>query len=485
LLVPRYILLSAPGDGEVAVGSLALARFFFLAFQGVMVVVLWLLGRRSGPCMETLLARSRQHDGLLWRIWPFVHLLLMAAALCIVTLDVLGYRYAARFIWLRALASLSVVLLMRVLLVMLVLRFLRTVVTYVFSIGGRMRQRYPDVEAAAMRYFRLLSLLCHGILIALTATVILELWGLSASWFFTSPLGTKLLLRLLIAAITLGAAMVIVQMSNAFTDYLLQPRTTLQGLIREPSRKLKTLAPLVQTVIKIGAVFAAVLVLLEQLGISTGPILAGVGIFGLAVGFASQSLIKDVINGLFILFEDSLSVGDVVTLRGINGQVEKVTLRAVTLRDLAGTVHVIPNGTIDMIANTTKDYSRYILDVGIAYRENVDEVIGLLRDIDEGMRQDPAYGRDMLEPIEVLGLDRFEESALIIRARLKTRPLHQWRIGREFNRRIKMAFDEHGIEIPFPHRTVLLEVPQHGPQSLLRTTIGSEPTTRQENEYGG
>jgi moderate conductance mechanosensitive channel len=122
-------------------------------------------------------------------------------------------------------------------------------------------------------------------------------------------------------------------------------------------------------------------VTLEQLGISTGPILTGVGIFGLAVGFASQSLIKDVINGLFILFEDSLSVGDVVTLRSISGQVEKVTLRAVTIRDLAGKVHVIPNGTIDMITNMTKDYSRYILDIGVAYRENVDDVIAMLREI--------------------------------------------------------------------------------------------------------
>jgi small conductance mechanosensitive channel len=171
-----------------------------------------------------------------------------------------------------------------------------------------------------------------------------------------------------------------------------------------------------------------------------------------------------------------------VTLRGISGQVEKVTLRAVTIRDVSGTVHVIPNGTLDMIANTTKDYSRYVLDVGIAYRENVDEVIGLLRDIDEAMRHDPVYSRDMLEPIEVLGLDRFEESAIIIRARLKTRPLQQWRIGREFNRRLKMVFDERGIELPFPHRTVLLEMPKQDAQSLLRTTIGSEPTTRQENE---
>lgn len=214
----------------------------------------------------------------------------------------------------------------------------------------------------------------------------------------------------------------------------------------------------------VGVIFIAALVILEQLGIATGPVLAGVGIFGLAVGFASQSLIKDVINGLFVLFEDSLSVGDIVTLRGIGGQVEKLTLRAVTLRDLSGNVHVIPNSSFDMVTNMTKEYSRYLLDVGVAYRENVDTVIDILREIDEEMRSDPAYGGDMLEPLEILGLDRFDDSAVVIRARLQTRPIQQWRIGREFNRRMKKAFDARGIEIPFPHRTLYWGVPKEGKQ---------------------
>ena len=147
-------------------------------------------------------------------------------------------------------------------------------------------------------------------------------------------------------------------------------------------------------------------------------------------------------------------VGDIVTLRGIGGQVEKFTLRTVTLRDISGNVHVIPNSSFDMITNLTKEYSRYLLDVGIAYHEDVDTVILLLQKIDEEMRNEPNYGTDMLEPLEVLGLDRFEDSAMIVRARLKTKPLQQWRIGREFNRRMKKKFDECGIEIPFPHRTL-------------------------------
>ena len=241
--------------------------------------------------------------------------------------------------------------------------------------------------------------------------------------------------------------------------------------MREAGRKLKTLAPLVQTVIRVMAIFIAALVILEQLGVDTGPVLAGVGIFGLAVGFASQSLIKDVINGLFILFEDSLSVGDVVTLRGIGGQVEKFTLRAVTLRDLSGNVHVIPNSSFDMVTNFTKDYSRYLLDVGVAYREDVDTVISTLREIDEEMRHDPEYGRDMLGSLEVLGVDRFEDSAVIIRARLTTRPIQQWRVGREFNRRMKKVFDERGIEIPFPHRTLYWGVPKEKSQPPIHVAM--------------
>lgn len=230
-----------------------------------------------------------------------------------------------------------------------------------------------------------------------------------------------------------------------------------------------------QTLIRVVVVFVAVLVILEQLGIATGPLLAGVGIFGLAIGFASQSLIKDVINGLFILFEDSLSVGDVVMLRSIGGQVEKVTLRSVTIRDLAGNVHVIPNSSIDMVTNMTKDFSRYVLDVPIAYREDVDTVIDLLREIDDDMRHDPEYGRDILEPMEILGLDRFEDSAMVIRARVKTRPIQQWRIGREFQRRMKKAFDARGIEIPFPHHTLYWGSPQD--RALHTVPANRERTT--------
>jgi len=134
--------------------------------------------------------------------------------------------------------------------------------------------------------------------------------------------------------------------------------------------------------------------------------------------------------------------------------VEKINLRMTILRDLAGNVHFVRNGEINVVTNMTKEYSRYVFDIGVAYRENVDEVIEVIKEVDEQMRNDPQFAEDILEPIEILGLDRFADSAVIIKARTTTKPIKQWAVGREFNRRLKKVFDERDIEIPFPHLTL-------------------------------
>ncbi|MBD3237591.1 MAG: mechanosensitive ion channel [Candidatus Eisenbacteria bacterium] len=196
------------------------------------------------------------------------------------------------------------------------------------------------------------------------------------------------------------------------------------------------------------------MMILTQLGIKMGPVLAAAGIGGLAIGFGAQNLVRDVISGFFILFEDQVRVGDVVQLNGQGGLVEAVTLRHIRLRDLSGTVHYFPNGTIDRVSNMTKEFSYYMIDMGVAYREDVDEVAAVMQRVAEEMRGEEPWSADILEPLEVLGLDKFADSALVVRARIKTVALRQWAAGREFNRRLKKAFDAAGIEIPFPHRTV-------------------------------
>ena len=359
----------------------------------------------------------------------------------------------------------------------MILRLFNRLFEAAFRISEQLQQRFPLLEAKANRYLRLVRDVCNGVLVLLAVGMIFEVWGVPVSWVVTSPLGREILTRTVIIALTLAFMSLAISLSKTFADALLQTRVDTQGVVHQPDRKRRTLVPLALAVVKVAIVFVAVLIILEQLNVNTGPVLAGVGILGLAVGFGAQSLVKDVINGLFILFEDSVSVGDVAVLRGTGGLVEKVTLRAVTLRDLSGNVHVIPNSSIDMVSNLTKDYSRYVLDVGVAYREDVDEVISILQEIDADMRADPAYGNDMLEPIEIMGLDRFADSAIIVRARLKTKPIQQWRIGREFNRRMKKIFDERGIEIPFPHRTLYWGMPKRGPQEPLHVAMHDQAAT--------
>ena len=221
-------------------------------------------------------------------------------------------------------------------------------------------------------------------------------------------------------------------------------------------KRADTLSAVIAYLISATVIVVAALMVLAELDIQIGPVLAAAGVVGLAVGFGAQHLVQDVISGFFILLDDEIRVGDVVQIADKSGLVERLNLRMVVLRDLSGNVHYVRNGKIDIVTNMTKDYSRYVFDIGVAYREDVDEVIEVIKQVDEELRSDPAFGPDILEPIEILGLDQFAESAIIIKARTKTKPIKQWGVAREFNRRLKKRFDEKNIEIPFPHVTLCI-----------------------------
>jgi small conductance mechanosensitive channel len=193
---------------------------------------------------------------------------------------------------------------------------------------------------------------------------------------------------------------------------------------------------------------------LSEFGMNIAPIITGAGIVGLAVGFGAQNLVRDVISGFFIILEDQIRVGDVANINGTGGSVEAIRLRTTILRDFYGTVHIFPNGEIKQVANLTKEFSYAVLDVGVAYKENVDEVMALLKQIGEEMADDPQFKPVILAPFEVLGVDSFGDSQITIKTRIKTLPLHQWAVGRELRRRIKNTFDQRQIEIPFPHMSV-------------------------------
>jgi len=283
-------------------------------------------------------------------------------------------------------------------------------------------------------------------------------------WLLTS--GLQVILIIVLMMIAIKAVRII---SKKLSVKLSQNKDV------EFQKRTDTLSEILRYIMSIAIVIISIIMILGELGIEIGPILATAGILGLAVGFGAQHLVQDVISGFFILIEDQIRVGDVVQISGKAGLVEKVNLRMIILRDFAGNVHYVRNGQIDVVTNMTKEYSRYVFEIGVAYREDVDEVIEVLKEVDEELRNDPEYQEDILDPIEIQGLDRFEDSAIIIKARTKTKPIKQWRVGRAFNRLIKKKFDERNIEIPFPHVTLYMGQDKEGSAPSMNVTMWNDP----------
>ncbi|MBW3555224.1 MAG: mechanosensitive ion channel family protein [Gemmatimonadetes bacterium] len=222
----------------------------------------------------------------------------------------------------------------------------------------------------------------------------------------------------------------------------------------EELQRRKTLATVLTTAGLITILAVTLMMLLEEVGLPLGPLLATAGVASLAIGFGAQTLVKDVISGIFVLVENQYAIGDVIDAGGVGGVVEQVNVRTTILRDLHGTVHVIPNGEIRVVSNKTKGWSRAVLEVGVSYSENPDRVIAVLEDVGKEVFDDPVFGALLVEEPTVPGVEAFGESAVTIRMMAKTVPLKQWDLARELRRRIKHRFDAEGIEIPFPQRTV-------------------------------
>ncbi len=288
-----------------------------------------------------------------------------------------------------------------------------------------------------------------------------------SDWFIQS--GYKIL-------VIIAGAIIIVKIAEIVTIRLLtslkkykHPRDEEEFL-----KRIDTMRFIIRYVFNIVILIIAIAMILKVIGLDIRPVLAAAGVLGIAIGFGAQSLVKDVISGFFILLENQIRVGDVVQIAGKGGVVEEVNLKMTILRDLSGNVHYIPNGEITVVTNMTKVYSRYVFNIGVAYREDVDEVIEVIKTVDEDLRSDEDFGPDILEPIEILGLDEFADSALIIKARTKTKPIKQWRVAREFNRRLKKAFDANNIEIPFPHTTLYMGKNKDNTSPPLNVTLENE-----------
>ncbi|KPK28693.1 MAG: mechanosensitive ion channel protein MscS, partial [Desulfobacterales bacterium SG8_35_2] len=222
----------------------------------------------------------------------------------------------------------------------------------------------------------------------------------------------------------------------------------------EMEKRIDTLLNILRSTIKIIVWLMIGMLVLRKIGIDIAPIIAGAGIVGLAIGFGAQELVRDFISGFFMLLENQIRTGDVAIINGTGGLVEHVGLRTIVLRDLSGVVHIFQNGKINTLSNMTKNWSGMVFDIGVAYKEDTDKVVDVIQRVAEELQADPDFQNKILEPLEIFGVDQFGDSAVVIKARFKTKPIEQWSVGREFRRRLKKAFDDSGIEIPFPHQTV-------------------------------
>lgn len=222
----------------------------------------------------------------------------------------------------------------------------------------------------------------------------------------------------------------------------------------ERSKRVVTLSGILRSTLTVATYVTFTMILLSQLGINIAPLIAGVGIIGLAIGFGSQELVRDVITGFFMILENQIRVGDLVSINGTAGRVEKIEIRTVVLRDFSGEVHIFQNSKINNLTNKTKDWSAVVFDIRVSYQEDPEKVIEVIKHVGVELQKDPVFKPIILEPIEVVGLDRFGESEIVIKSRIKTKPGAHNKTGREFRKRLKYAFDHHNIKNPYPHRTV-------------------------------
>jgi small-conductance mechanosensitive channel len=318
--------------------------------------------------------------------------------------------------------------------------------------------RYPGIQARLRLWRPVLHVLVDTVVYLVTLVQLLQVWGFGAiGWLTGTDLGRHVLSAVTSVLVTLFIAMLVWEAANHWVERQLARMARDAQVAR--SARLRTMLPILRTTLLSAIVTVVGLLVLSEIGVNTAPLLAGAGVLGIAIGFGSQKLVQDVITGLFLLLENTMQVGDVVSLGGLTGTVEDLTIRAIRLRAEDGSVHVIPFSAVTTVTNMTRDFGHAVIEVGVAYKEDYDHVIAVMRDVVAQMRSEPRWEGEIRDELEVMGLNAFGDSSVMIKARIKCGPFGRWSVLREFNRRIKARFDAEGIEIPYPHQALVVTHP--------------------------
>ncbi|GGE37301.1 mechanosensitive ion channel protein MscS [Primorskyibacter flagellatus] len=332
-----------------------------------------------------------------------------------------------------------------------------------------MTARMPLLETRLNRFVPrvlfVLRLLIFAVVVALALNAIdlLDLRG-----WLASQIGIRLTSTLFSVAAVLLVSFVIWLALTSWVDYRLNPEFGQVASARE-----RTLLTLLRNAATIALIIITMMFVLSEIGLDIAPLLASAGVLGLAVGFGAQKMVQDIITGIFIQFENAMNVGDVVTVGGTTGTVERLTIRSVSLRDVSGVFHIIPFSSVDMVSNYMRDYGYFVADMGVAYRESVDEVKQAMLDAFEELRSDPDTGAKIMSDMEWFGVQSLADSAVVCRARIKCVPGTQWGVGRTYNEICKKVFDARNIEIPFPHQTIYLGESKDGKTQTFHIDAGN------------
>lgn len=348
-----------------------------------------------------------------------------------------------------------------------------------FRIRPEVLKRFPGLETRANRYLPLLRKVVAAIIAVIGLVALLEVWGVNAIvWFYGGQIGS----RVVSAVITVGIAAIVAAVVWEGTNALMERQLT--SLTRDGhfarAARLRTFQPMLRTTL-LGVIIAVIaLTALSEIGVNVAPLLAGAGILGIAIGFGSQKLVQDVITGLFLLLESTVQVGDTVTVSGLSGVVENVSIRTIRLRAGDGSVHIIPFSAVTTITNASRGAGNAAVAVSVDVKEDTDRVGALLKEIAVGMRGEDAYRPLMRSDLELWGVDKVDGSLATLVGQIRCTDTGRWAVQREFNRRMKMRLQAEGIEIASPNQTVIMQLPPPPKDSAAEADVGKEAEAKQQ-----
>jgi small conductance mechanosensitive channel len=436
---------------------LAMLTIIFV-LQNRAQIAKWIAGTPAAVSGWSRIRRS------LAEIWPVLAILYITGIYLIYALRIEG-----GFVYVARATTLTLVVIVAA---QALVRFIRELSRRGFAISAELKAQFPTLEQRANRYLPILTGLAGAVIYLLAALTVLQAWSVGAFAWLGTELGRRVIGNALSIGMELFVALAVWEIfASAIERYL----SGLDASGTPRRTRIRTLLPLLRTAMLTVLVVVTALIILSHVGMDITPLLAGAGVVGVAIGFGSQALVKDIITGLFILMEDQIAIGDVVDVgRDRVGVVEAITVRTIRLRDQAGAVHTVPFSEVTTVKNMTRDFAYVVARITISNEENIDEVVDLLRQTCAELAADETLGASILDPFDYQGVDAIEGSGIVLLVRIRTMAGRQWAVGRAFNRLVKMTFDKHGISSRDPTQIAILAMPR-----VSEETGSADDTMRQ------